>query len=109
MLMMSEFVQTDLPEPVVPAMSTCGSFEMSPTIALPPMSLPTAKATRERCSVNVRDSITSRMRTVVTVRFGTSIPTTEILFGIGAMRTPLAPSARAMSSERFVILLSFTP
>ena len=28
---------------------------------------------------------------------------------LGAMRTPLAPSARAMSSCRLVILLSFTP
>ena len=76
---------------------------------LPPMSLPTAKATVEGCWANSRDSITSRMRTAVTVLLGTSMPTAEILLGTGAMRTPLAPSARAMSSLRLVTLLSFTP
>ena len=82
---------------------------MSPTMQLPPMSLPTAKATGDLCSVKVRDSTTSRMRTGVTARLGTSMPTTEILLGMGAMRTPLAPSASAMSSARLVILDSFTP
>ena len=32
-----------------------------------------------------------------------------VLSGMGAIRTPLAPSARAISSCRFVILESFTP
>ena len=59
--------------------------------------------------MNSRDSMTSRIRTAVTVRLGTSMPTADILLGTGAMRTPLAPSARAISSWRFVILLSLTP
>ena len=109
MLTISELVHTDLPEPVVPAMSTWGSLAMLPTMLLPPMSLPTANATGDGWLMNSRDSITSRMRTAVTVRLGTSMPTAEILLGTGAMRTPLAPSARAMSSCRLVILLSFTP
>ena len=57
----------------------------------------------------LRDSITSRIRTAVTVLLGTSMPTAETLVGHGAIRTPLAPSARAMSSLRLVILLSFSP
>ena len=41
--MMMLFIHTDLPEPVVPAMSIWGSLEMSPTTQAPLMSLPTAK------------------------------------------------------------------
>ena len=42
-LRISEFMHTDLPDPVVPAISRCGSLEMLPTMQLPPMSLPSAK------------------------------------------------------------------
>ena len=45
--MIRELVHTDLPEPVVPAISRCGSFAILPTMQFPPMSLPTAKATLE--------------------------------------------------------------
>ena len=37
------------------------------------------------------------------------MPTTEIFSGIAAMRTPDAPSAKAISSARFVTFESFTP
>ena len=108
-LMMRELVHTDLPEPVVPAISTWGSFSILPMIFRPPMSRPKAKAVLEGCSIKSRDSITSRISTGVTVLLGTSIPTTEILLGTAAIRTPLAPSAKAMSSCKLVILESFTP
>ena len=36
-------MHTDLPEPVVPAISMWGSLEILPTIQEPPISLPTAK------------------------------------------------------------------
>src|SRR5574344_1133892 len=81
-LTIRELVQTDLPEPVVPAISTWGSLAMSPMMRLPPMSLPTAKATLALCPVNSRDSMTSRMRTGVTARLGTSMPTADILPGL---------------------------
>ena len=42
--MMSVLMQTDLPEPVAPAMSRCGIFAMSVTIVLPAMSFPTPNA-----------------------------------------------------------------
>ena len=106
---MRELVHTDLPEPVVPAMSTWGSFSMLPTMFCPPMSRPRAKAVLDLCSTNSRDSMTSRISTGVTCLLGTSMPTTEILSGMGAIRTPVAPRARAMSSARLVILESFTP
>ena len=38
-----QFMQTDLPLPVVPAISRWGSLAMSPTMGSPPMSLPMAK------------------------------------------------------------------
>ena len=57
---MSEFMQTDLPEPVVPAMSMCGSFAMLPTMQSPPMSLPRAKLSFDFAEVNFGDSIMSR-------------------------------------------------
>ena len=107
--MMRELVHTDLPEPVVPAMSRWGSLAMLPTILLPPMSLPTAKDTLEGLSRNSRESMTSWMYTGDTRRLGTSMPTMEIWLGMGAMRTPAAPRARAMSSARLVSLFSRTP
>lgn len=38
------FTATDLPEPVVPATSRCGILARSTTTGLPPISLPSAKA-----------------------------------------------------------------
>ena len=102
-------MHTDLPEPVVPAMSICGSFAMSPMMRLPPMSLPTAKEMRDLLLRNSGESITSRASTTETMRFGTSMPTTDILSGMAAMRTPDAPSDSAMSSARFVTFDSLMP
>ena len=106
---MRELVHTDLPEPVVPAMSMWGSLAMLPTTQLPPISLPTAKDTLELLSMKALEPITSRMATGVTWRLGTSIPTVEILSGMGATRTADTPRARAMSSDSLVSLFSLTP
>ena len=107
--MIRELVHTDLPEPVVPAMSKWGSFAMLPTMHLPPMSLPTAKDTLEGLSWNSEELSTVRMFTGETSLLGTSMPTMEILPGMGAIRTPEAPRDRAMSSDRLVSLFSRTP
>ena len=106
---MRELVHTDLPEPVVPAMSMWGRRAILPTMGWPLISLPTAKDTLEGLSVKAREPSTSRMHTGLTTRFGTSMPTVEILSGIGATRTADAPRARAISPDRLVILFSFTP
>ena len=57
---MSEFMHTDLPEPVVPAMSRCGSFDMLPTTGSPPMSLPTANEVTLFAALNLGESMMSR-------------------------------------------------
>ena len=102
-------VHTDLPDPVVPAISRWGSLPMSPTIACPLMSLPTAKEVLALLLVKVVEPITEWMLTGETTLLGTSMPTTDILSGMGAMRTPVAPRARAISSARLVSLFSLTP
>ena len=104
-----ELRQTDLPEPVVPAMSMCGSFAMLPTTQRPDMSLPIAKDSVLLAFLNSGDSITSRRYTILTILFGTSMPTVLILSGIGAMRTFITPRLRAMSLARLVSFVSFTP
>ena len=104
-----EFIQTDLPEPVVPAISRWGSLAISPIMRLPPISLPTAKEIFDLLCSNSLESSTSRARTVLTSRLGTSMPTTEILLGMAEIRTPDAPKDRAISSARLVTLDSLTP
>ena len=108
-LMMMEFMHTDLPEPVVPAISRWGILAMLPTMQLPSMLLPSAMEVMDFALANSVESITSRRETVVTARFGTSMPTTEIFPGTAAMRTPDAPRLRAISSAQPVILFSRTP
>ena len=46
---------------------------------------------------------------MLTILFGTSTPTVEILSGMGAMRTFMTPSESARSLERLVSFVSFTP
>ena len=104
-----ELIQTDLPEPVAPAMSIWGILEISATHTLPPMSLPKHMVTLLFASRNAWESIISRMGTTLVCRLGTSMPTAALL-GIGAsMRTPLVARFKAISSARLVILLILTP
>ena len=104
-----EFTQTDLPEPVVPAISKCGILAMSVTTISPEISLPSTAVSLLLAFLNLSESISSRMETMLTTLFGTSIPTAA-LPGIGAsIRTPLAARFRAISSDRLVILLILTP
>ena len=56
MLTIIVFRHTDLPEPVVPAISICGSFAMFPIMQSPPMSIPTAKLSFDFAFVNFADS-----------------------------------------------------
>ena len=102
-------MHTDLPDPVVPAMSIWGSLAILPTMGFPLMSLPTAKDTLEALSVKALEDRMSRTHTMLLWRLGTSMPTVEILSGMGATRTAEAPRARAMSPDRLVILFSLTP
>ncbi len=107
--MISELIHTLLPEPVAPAMSTCGIFDRSPMIDSPDISFPRATDILLVLLWNFESSITSLRYTGVVSLFGISMPTAAFP-GIGAsILTPLAARASAMSSDRLTILETFTP
>ena len=109
MLMMSVLMKTDLPEPVEPAISRWGIFAISPTMILPPISLPTANEIFEEAFSKGSDSRSSRKRTEEAVLLGTSIPIAAFP-GIGAsIRISDAARLSWMSSCSDRILLTFTP
>ena len=102
-------MQTDLPEPVEPAISICGIFSRSATTILPEISLPIAIVLVDFAFWNSGLSMISRSSTVAVSLFGTSMPTAD-LPGIGAsMRTRAAASAKARSSAKAAILLTRMP
>ena len=108
-LIMMLFTHTDLPLPVLPAMSRWGILHRSVTCATPAMSLPRAMPSGEVMRRKLWLSKMLRMETAVFLWLGTSMPTAG-LPGMGAsMRTPRAARFMAMSSARLVILDSFTP
>ena len=73
------------------------------------ISLPSTQVSLLLPFLNWSESISSRIETMFTTLFGISIPTAA-LPGTGAsILTPSAARFRAMSSERFVILLILTP
>ena len=59
-LIIIALMATDLPDPVEPAISTCGIDARSAVTMRPLMSLPIASVSRERALLNVSDSSTSR-------------------------------------------------
>ena len=102
-------MQTDLPEPVAPAISIWGIFAISVVTIFPAISFPTAKARFDGNSLNSLDSSKSRSATAEFSLFGTSIPTAA-LPGIGAsIRISVAARFSLISSARPTILLTFTP
>ena len=108
-LIMMERVQTDLPEPVVPAMMTWGIFAISPSIILPVISFPTANVSLLFESLNSGEDIISRRVTMSFAVFGISMPTAA-LPGTGAsIRTPCAARLRAISSSSPFIFDTFIP
>ena len=108
-LIMSVLIQTDLPEPVAPAISKCGIFAISATTTCPLISLPTANAMLEGNFWKLSDSSRSRKNTGWLSLFGTSMPTAG-LPGIGAsIRISAAAKFSLISSAKFVIFDTFTP
>ena len=104
-----ELIHTDLPEPVVPAISIWGILDMSPTHTSPAASFPSAKQILDLCFLNASESITSLKRTDSGCAFGISIPTAAFP-GIGASILILfAAKFRAISSVRETILDTLTP
>jgi len=102
-------MHTDFPEPVEPAMSTCGMSARSAMIGTPYTSLPSANGMRAFDWRHSSDSSRSRMMTFVLTAFGTSTPT-EDLPGTGASTFKRSAfSAAAMLFVRPAIFSSFTP
>ena len=110
-LIIIEFVHTDLPEPVAPAIMTCGILAISPTITLPAISLPTTKDSLLflQLSLNFSLSISSLIETTSVTLLGTSTPIADFP-GIGAsILTPEVAKFNAISSARLVILDTLIP
>ena len=108
-LMMMLFTHTDLPLPVLPAMSRWGILHRSVTCATPAMSLPRAMPSGEVMRRKLWLSKMLRMETAVFLWLGTSMPTAG-LPGMGAsIRTSATARFRAISSASEVMRLIFTP
>ena len=95
--MMIEFMQTDLPEPVVPAMSMCGILLRSSTTGLPDASLPRYMGRFISVAASGTARISSATRTISRLMLGTSIPTVSLPAMFGTMRMFCAFIARARS------------
>ena len=102
------FTATDLPEPVVPAISRWGIFARSARTGAPPISLPSARASLWTDRSKLRAAIISRRKTVSRFWFGNSIPIT-LRPGTTATRTDRALIDRAISSARLITRDDFTP
>jgi hypothetical protein len=106
--MMIVFMQTDLPEPVVPAMSMWGILVRSAISGSPEASLPRniGSFIFENRS---RLLISSRRRTFSLVGFGISTPTVSRPSMFETIRMLTALSWRAMSEETALIAATFVP
>ena len=105
---MIAFRQTDLPEPVAPAMSRCGISARSVTAEASETPEPSAigSCCCAAASVKTGASRTLRNVTIEVVEFGTSMPITD-LPGTGAsMRIAGAASASARSLASVVMRLT---
>ncbi len=108
-LVMIVLTQTDLPEPVAPAISRCGIFARSAMTGFPSRSLPSAIGSAARADLKSGCSISSRNPTISGVGFGTSTPTAPRP-GMGAtIRIDGARMARARSFDRLANWRTFTP
>ena len=103
------FKQTDLPEPVVPAISKWGILTKSNVEISPEVVLPIARLNSLSDSANFSELMMERKNTVSGFRLGISIPTDD-LPGIGAITlTLLASITLAKSSDNCTNLLTLTP
>jgi len=97
---MMALTHTDLPEPVVPAMSRCGMAVRSAATGVPSTPRPRARRSLDSMRVNSGASMMSSRLTRATSSLGTSMPTI-LLPGTGAsIRMDLAARARARSASR---------
>ena len=106
--MIIPLIATDFPLPVEPAINKCGIFVKSHVCTLPEISRPNGTSRILSGCAGVA-SMTSLNETIEIFWFGTSIPIND-LPGMGAsIRISLAAKAKAISSVKLTILLTFTP
>ena len=100
MLKISALMHTDLPEPVVPAMSTCGIFTKSVIAGWPAMSLPSTKVSGEALFSYARDDKPSTNLTISRLWLGISMPTTVLPAMLSTTRTLSTDSDLAKSRAK---------
>jgi hypothetical protein len=95
-------MQTDFPDPVVPAIKRCGIETKSPTIGNPEILFPRVIGILISLLLNSLLEIISFKATFSLTLFGISIPMV-LLPGTVATLVDIELVLRAMSSERFII------
>ena len=109
MLVIIVFIHTLFPEPVEPAINTCGILAISANCTFPATSFPSPTVNFDLFSLNSSLSNISLKCTTSFSLFGTSIPT-ACFPGIGAsILIVSAAKFNAMSSAKLAILLTLTP
>src|SRR3989338_5407730 len=106
-----ELIRTDFPEPVVPAIKTCGIFAILATTGFPDTSRPNETVSLDLLLFIMLDSSIVLRVTTSKLLFGISIPT-RLRPGIGAsiLICPVGASvAKAKSLESDVIFETFVP
>ena len=101
-------IATDLPEPVVPAISRWGILARLAITGSPAMSLPRASGNRMLLSPKSRAERISRSTTFSRMAFGSSMPMT-LRPGTVETRADSADMLRAMSSASPITRLAFNP
>ena len=100
---------TDLPDPVVPATSTCGILAMSAITGLPPMLLPSASVNGEAERSNSSERMISDRKTVWRTVFGISRPIVVLPGITSTTRTEITLRPRARSLARLLIWADLMP
>ena len=73
-------IQTDLPDPVVPAISRCGIFPKFNVLISPEVVFPIAKVSSDFASANSGLFTTDLKKTVAGFRLGITIPTEAVSY-----------------------------
>ena len=101
-------IPTDLPEPVVPAISRWGMRARSATKGSPPIVSPSAIGSSALLSSNTFEFSSARRKTVSRLGLGSSMPI-ALRPGTTATRAAVVLIERAISSARLITREDFTP
>ncbi len=108
-LAIKALIQTDLPEPVVPAISTCGILARSATTVSPEISLPRTSVNGELDDSNSLEEMPSINLTISRFSLGNSIPMYDFPGIFSTTRTLIIDMPLARSLAKPTIVAAFTP